>query len=80
MNAAAGSAAEQFEREFLKAGFLPGAPPHLPSATARIDRAVCRRRVCPTCNRRGMAFIPFHRGDRYRGLAICLRCGGAEEV
>jgi hypothetical protein len=45
-----------------------------------IDRRVDRTAKCGSCGRRGMRFTPWHRGERYLGIALCLPCGHVEEA
>jgi hypothetical protein len=66
--------------ELLEEGLQVGVPPRLTARAASIDRQLCRRLRCPVCQRRGMGYHPFHGGGRYVVLAVCPRCGAAEEV
>ncbi len=68
-------------RDLAAAGFAPGAPEHIRPETRDADRAACRGLRCPLCNRRGLAYRPYHTTDgRYAVLAQCARCPGAEVV
>jgi hypothetical protein len=67
-------------RALRAAGFAPGRPARVGEAGARIGRGLCRRLTCPGCGRRGLAYRPWQQGRRYRILATCAGCGGAEEV
>ena len=68
------------ETEVLeRAGFRPGAPPHVQGIGLPIDRAILRGMACPECEGRGMEARTFHRGHRYRVLAVCQQCGHTEE-
>jgi hypothetical protein len=48
--------------------------------TVAIDRRVYSAMRCAACRQRGMHFRPMHRGREYRAVAVCRRCGHAEEV
>ena len=63
--------------KWLAAGWQPGAPLHVQGAA--IDARICKRRKC-VCGLHGIQFHAYHRGDRYRGLAVCAQCGHGEEV
>jgi hypothetical protein len=69
-------------RGLIAEGFVPGLPPHVPPAFAALDRQTCRRMKCPGCGRGGLLFRPVHHPATrvYRALAVCRRCGKAEEV
>jgi hypothetical protein len=60
-------------------GWAPGAPPQIAEPTARIDAATCKRLRCPDCGRRGLEYLPYHNGARYRVVVGCP-CGGAVEL
>ena len=60
-------------------GFTPGPPPHVAAFGAVIDQQLCLEMGCSGCDNRGLECRPFRRGRRYRVLAVCLRCGHAEE-
>jgi hypothetical protein len=61
-------------------GFKEGPPSGMSLATLEIDRRVYSVMRCTCCKGRGMAFTPYHRGEDYRALVTCRRCGHAEEV
>jgi hypothetical protein len=60
-------------------GWLPGAPAHVPPAIVDVDNSVGKAMKCGACRRRGMQFIPLHRGTVYRVVLHC-RCGNHEEL
>jgi hypothetical protein len=64
---------------FALDGFKHGKPRHLGAEAEAIDRELCRRLRCPGCGRRGMEYLPHHKGRNYRVLARC-GCGAAEEM
>jgi hypothetical protein len=41
----------------------------------RFDTAACHEANCPHCGQVGLTFVPYRKGDAYRGLARCERCG-----
>jgi hypothetical protein len=79
MNNTTHQTATALEAAFRAEGFTPGAPPHVSADCLAIDRRVCRQSRCPACRKRGLAFRPYHCGQRYRGLAVCS-CGAGEEI
>jgi hypothetical protein len=72
--------AKALEFRLRLAGFAPGAPPHVTWEARRIDAAACRSMKCPACHKRKCVYRPFTDGARYRVLACCQACGGAEEM
>jgi hypothetical protein len=58
-------------------GFVPGLPACVPPAILDLDRASYRR--CPACRFPCREVQPWHRGEEYRLIASCDRCGLAEE-
>jgi hypothetical protein len=61
-------------------GFTQGIPPTLAVAALIIDTEAAGALACPCCERPGLAYHPYHQGQRYRGVAVCLGCGHAEEM
>jgi hypothetical protein len=59
-------------------GFSPGAPLCVPPAIVGLDRKCYRH--CPQCHRRSREYRPYHRGNDYRAISVCLACAFAEEV
>jgi hypothetical protein len=53
-------------------------PPAVRPETLGLDAAACHEASCPHCGQVGMTFVPYHKGDAYRGLAGCER--GGEEL
>ena len=78
--APAGQSFTALAARLAAAGFTPGAPPQVTLETRAIDRALCRRSRCSSCQACGLGYRPFARGPRYRVLAECARCGGAAEL
>jgi hypothetical protein len=64
----------------LEPGFLPGAPPQVTQRSQDIDRRSCRRMLCGQCRSRGLECHVYHKGERYKVVAVCPRCLHAEEV
>ena len=62
--------------ELIAAGWEQRAPDPL---TAEIDARHAAGAFCPRCRRRGLVYMPFVKGDRYR-IALVCRCGAAEEA
>jgi hypothetical protein len=62
-------------------GFVPGVPAWLSPESARADRLICGTMRCAGCRAKGQRYRPYHRAHdmRYRVLAVCGGCGGAEE-
>jgi hypothetical protein len=56
-------------------GFAPGTPADIRPETLGLDAAACHEASCPHRGQVGMTFVPYHKGDVYRGLARCERCG-----
>jgi hypothetical protein len=54
---------------------LPGAPVRVRPESLALDALACAEAICPHCGQVGMTFVPYHRGDVYRGLARCERTG-----
>jgi hypothetical protein len=67
------------EAKLALQGWLPGAPAQVPPAIVDVDKSVGKAMKCGACHRRGMKFIPLHRGTDYRVVLLC-RCGNHEEL
>ncbi|MBY0525071.1 MAG: hypothetical protein K2R98_16825 [Gemmataceae bacterium] len=74
------AAAKALEADLLAAGFRAGPPPYCKTRVLATDRLACRKMICGNCRHRGLDHRPFHRSLIYRALAVCRRCGAAEEV
>lgn len=74
--------ASDLRQRFTAAGFVEGAPPSLTTADLDVDRRTVHGMRCPCCRRRQMRYEPFHNPTtrRYKVLASCTRCPGAEEA
>ena len=62
-----------------KEGYRPGPPAGLTEEAGRIDAEACLEMLCPHCRAAGLDYRPYHKGRSYRALAVCKRCGFAEE-
>ena len=71
----------ELDRRLRSAGYRPGSPS---AEVAAADAGVCARIACSDCLRAGLDYRPYV-GPRdagtvgYRPLAVCSRCGQAEE-
>ena len=61
-------------------GYEPGKPAHVTAETLGVDARSCARRRCGRCRRRGLDFLPYHRGRSYKVVASCPDCLNTEEV
>jgi hypothetical protein len=68
------------ERQLRREGSTPGLPVHITEATVRTDKSICRRMLCPGCERRGLEYRPWQQGRRYRVVATCPACNCTEEL
>jgi hypothetical protein len=60
-------------------GFEPGPPEHLQRRAQTVDAGVCADAGCDRCESRGLSYHPFHQDGNYRAVAVCARCGHAQE-
>jgi hypothetical protein len=60
--------------------WIPGAPPAVRPETLGLDAAACHEARCAHWGQVGLTFVPYHKGDAYRGLARCERCGEVLEM
>ncbi len=60
-------------------GFRRGPPAGLAPMATDVDRRACLDMQCGQCQNRGLRYRTFHKGASYRVLAVCPRCGFAEE-
>ncbi len=65
---------------YWREGYRPGAPVNQLDAVVLADTAAWSRGTCGHCGHRGLSFQPWHRGESYRGMAVCKHCCHAEEV
>jgi hypothetical protein len=80
MQPATTTQASAAEAALAALGYSEGPPPGMDPGTVAIDRRVYSAMRCAACRQRGMHFRPMHRGREYRAVAVCRRCGHAEEV
>ena len=73
---------QELDRRLRSDGYRPGS---LSAEVAAADAGVCAQSACPDCRRPGLDYRPYVSaaadGGRvgYRALAVCDRCGRAEE-
>jgi hypothetical protein len=67
-------------REIRAAGFAPGFPVKLTSASAAADLEAVEGLRCPACRARRMEAHPFKAVCGYKVLARCPRCGAGVEM
>lgn len=71
--------AHAVETSLRALGFVPGFPDHVTATTRAVDQGSARRRVCPSCRRRGLGLKPYQKAGSFRCVVAC-KCGFGEEV
>ena len=71
---------DDLHAKLTAAGFVLGFPAALTLASRAADQRTCAHMKCPSCRRRGLAYRPYCRGNRYRVIASCPACFAAEEL
>ena len=74
------TATEGIGAELRHLGFVEGPPPHISPAIVGIDRRIYSRLKCGACGHRGHKVTPMHRGNCYRLVCKCRKCGAEMEA
>jgi hypothetical protein len=72
--------AEALAEEFMREGFMPGAPKCVPPEVVILDARIWRRSRCPVCRKPQRSFRPYFKDAHYRAVVRCRHCNHGEEV
>lgn len=72
--------ADELEALWMKMGYKPGAPAHIPPALVAADKRSYRSMKCGHCWHRSQLVKPFHRREEYKLLLCCRKCGAGTEA